>query len=113
MRISDWSSDVCSSDLLNAPDHRNRRRQIVEGYSRSADAEVLLHLWRDLNAGAAALLSIFRLKVHVHRRLAGRVVALHRQHRIEPVENGFAGAVLHDAVDELALRGARSCVAIS
>src|SRR3546814_7927694 len=25
MRISDWSSDVCSSDLLAAPDRRHRR----------------------------------------------------------------------------------------
>src|SRR3546814_13858414 len=30
MRISDWSSDVCSSDLLVVLDHVGRRRVLVE-----------------------------------------------------------------------------------
>src|SRR3546814_4673167 len=36
MRISDWSSDVCSSDLLSPPtiEARDRRRRIVPGLDR-------------------------------------------------------------------------------
>src|SRR3546814_6542026 len=43
MRISDWSSDVCSSDLLRlAPDHPALgawRRQIIQGHRRSLGAD--------------------------------------------------------------------------
>src|SRR3546814_7310422 len=47
MRISDWSSDVCSSDLLPAPGPRTRRRnprklarsQPLPQYGRTARAE--------------------------------------------------------------------------
>src|SRR3546814_11259806 len=35
MRISDWSPDVCSSDLL--PDDRRRRRRLADGHSRLVD----------------------------------------------------------------------------
>src|SRR3546814_7531231 len=31
MRISDWSSDVCSSDLLQRPNQQSRLAQVVEG----------------------------------------------------------------------------------
>src|SRR3546814_15687054 len=35
MRISDWSSDVCSSDL-SSPDHWRRLRQAVQAGGRAA-----------------------------------------------------------------------------
>src|SRR3546814_2288802 len=33
MRISDWSSDVCSSDLVELPDPRRRRQRRAPGDS--------------------------------------------------------------------------------
>src|SRR3546814_14081265 len=41
MRISDWSSDVCSSDLINAVVRRQRLRQFREGALQQSHA-----VWR-------------------------------------------------------------------
>src|SRR3546814_18756755 len=41
MRISDWSSDVCSSDLINAVVRRQRLRQLREGALQQSHA-----VWR-------------------------------------------------------------------
>src|SRR3546814_18444291 len=45
MRISDWSSDVCSSDLFGGPDrHRQRYRQPRDRQAgRRADQEIPSH----------------------------------------------------------------------
>src|SRR3546814_5145454 len=40
MRISDWSSDVCSSDLLKSPDWR---REYLSSFYEDSDFEVLLN----------------------------------------------------------------------
>src|SRR3546814_3963924 len=42
MRISDWSSDVCSSDLRNGERHLRTRRALGNIYSRVAGGQVLL-----------------------------------------------------------------------
>src|SRR3546814_12175633 len=48
MRISDWSSDVCSSDLLQAPLHGNTpipepaARTFVESLAQTLQASILL-----------------------------------------------------------------------
>src|SRR3546814_17814910 len=39
MRISDWSSDVCSSDLLIATDRRNREADLVDRFSALAGGD--------------------------------------------------------------------------
>src|SRR3546814_15960724 len=45
MRISDWSSDVCSSDLRRTPPHeRNREHGIRESPRSRASAEAVIEL---------------------------------------------------------------------
>src|SRR3546814_6546614 len=49
MRISDWSSDVCSSDLPRATDHvaemiRMTETLIARGHAYAADGHVLFHV---------------------------------------------------------------------
>src|SRR3546814_8414118 len=53
MRISDWSSDVCSSDLLNQQDDRNLARfemavsefaEVMECYLMTGDADYQLRV---------------------------------------------------------------------
>src|SRR3546814_14848863 len=53
MRISDWSSDVCSSDLVEAP-------QALQVVAEEVEAQRLLLAWRETVDDAAA-----------HRELAG------------------------------------------
>src|SRR3546814_2767074 len=69
MRISDWSSDVCSSDLQERPDEPS---WAFEGYhpstadeSLSQVARTIAPLWRDatgLERGRANVLRIFRVR---------------------------------------------------
>src|SRR3546814_4368199 len=67
MRISDWSSDVCSSDLLD-----RRARQL----DRTADGlEAAALRMRHLDDGAAdAQRLVVHQLLHVHDRAAGDVV---------------------------------------
>ncbi len=92
---------------LDPADCRDRWRQVIEHDSRGAHAEILPHLRRDANSLASALIRIFGLKLHVHRRLARRVVALHRHHWVVPIFDHLARAILGDAVDDAAVSGFR------
>src|SRR3546814_17789426 len=70
MRISDWSSDVCSSDLIeaNAPGSRGPRRSIFRSDKR-------LYRWQfDLGAPRRGLQSYVRepRRVHVSVRRSGK-----------------------------------------
>src|SRR3546814_16538136 len=49
MRISDWSSDVCSSDLLDAP-ARTRHRRFFSVATRSRDSLRLRRFFHRLQA---------------------------------------------------------------
>src|SRR3546814_13788215 len=86
MRISDWSSDVCSSDLVEAP-------QALQVVAEEVEAQRLLLAWRENVDDAAA-----------HRELAGladgldAVVAVLGEEAVEAL-GGHALARLqpHDA----------------
>src|SRR3546814_1323650 len=93
MRISDWSSDVCSSDLLvvEVVDLRHRRvgagaealdlddrEQPVGGHLAQADAELLLAGLGDAvraaqpaGRGAANLDEVLADRLHVEHRIEG------------------------------------------
>src|SRR3546814_2138085 len=45
MRISDWSSDVCSSDLLGIPEAEKQR--LVSGVAAQYESEVVYHSIRE------------------------------------------------------------------
>src|SRR3546814_6035696 len=83
MRISDWSSDVCSSDLQLADRDRRNRRKI--GSLRSPDIGNIGEL--DRRAAMAPF------AVHEHQRLVRRQAA----QRERPGENG--AVVADDALD--------------
>src|SRR3546814_13352069 len=53
MRISDWSSDVCSSDLSRRTLHRARERPLLAGVECPHDATLALAL----GSGAADLVA--------------------------------------------------------
>src|SRR3546814_4680051 len=65
MRISDWSSDVCSSDLVELIDRAARRQR--------AQARPRHHL----GDGAAQDQIVRRIEVQVHRRQPIVIAALH------------------------------------
>src|SRR3546814_3620271 len=52
MRISDWSSDVCSSDLHVPGHHRSRSRDLVDEarYLRARDrvGKTITEVWKDM-----------------------------------------------------------------
>src|SRR3546814_1517329 len=103
MRISDWSSDVCSSDLLRGLDSCDVDEVVQEAYARlwTADAEairnaraylyvtarhivgeqvrrsriVAIDLVADLDA-----LNIVDEEMNVHRRLSGQEEQIGRAH---------------------------------
>src|SRR3546814_15378613 len=83
MRISDWSSDVCSSDLQLADRDRRNRRKI--GSLRSPDIGNIGEL--DRRAAMAPF------AVHEHQRLVRRQAA----QRERPGENG--AVVADEALD--------------
>src|SRR3546814_1986907 len=81
MRISDWSSDVCSSDLLLAEDAVPLERQRLHGVQHAAVALAVDVLHGEL-VGAqlvGALVGVGTGLRHVesegHRRVAARIVA--------------------------------------
>src|SRR3546814_20709626 len=74
MRISDWSSDVCSSDLLRHPRHRQHRR--MQGAAR------------ELSAGTHEAL-------HAQRPIGWQL--LHREQTAEIMRNAVKTAAMHDA----------------
>src|SRR3546814_4383630 len=55
MRISDWSSDVCSSDLPFHAIGQDHLLHLARGRIFVADQQVLRHLLRDGGAAAGAL----------------------------------------------------------
>src|SRR3546814_3060502 len=63
MRISDWSSDVCSSDLLPGIDYGGRRRRV----SRLREALVLRTADAVTAASAPILDSLEKLGISAHR----------------------------------------------
>src|SRR3546814_17617341 len=81
MRISDWSSDVCSSDLQKAGDGRGRRgterRRAQQGRNPEDGKGPLAHRCdrrgcRD-GRGAETLISLFLQAARIQRRIfAGR-----------------------------------------
>src|SRR3546814_9707003 len=102
MRISDWSSDVCSSDLDEEDDEAHHRRE-----DRSADEELedaahgsapgaeLNHL----DAGAVANL----LVTCGHHGVAGRKAAHHlnlARPAVAELDRRDLGAAVHHPVDE-------------
>src|SRR3546814_11171262 len=72
MRISDWSSDVCSSDLARSHDRAGGRA----GCDRSVDAEI--YLSRRLFAGAVRSRAAHRTKLAVGHRYRGAAAPLCR-----------------------------------
>src|SRR3546814_15789531 len=84
MRISDWSSDVCSSDLAEDPD-----REVV--LARAVKAQVALaRIGRDavLVEEARHRAGIVGVQLQRHRRVCVRCAVEHRpdQARVEPDE---------------------------
>src|SRR3546814_940516 len=65
MRISDWSSDVCSSDLLFA-DNALLAEEVLDG-------EMLVWLWQVLSTAAALGVAVFA--AGLRRRLASQAPA--------------------------------------
>src|SRR3546814_10202118 len=51
MRISDWSSDVCSSDLANAVATVNAIRAALPGFSHLMPADVEIHRSEERRVG--------------------------------------------------------------
>src|SRR3546814_12187224 len=78
MRISDWSSDVCSSDLLKIADRPCQlgfqRMLITRGFDKLAGAETLILLHR-LEALARAMRQTLR------REFQTSIVKLRLRHR--------------------------------
>src|SRR3546814_5208978 len=77
MRISDWSSDVCSSDLILAAEARIVAHRLRLGQARQSDvatalqsAETALHLRRsgEVDAGAAACVHLENQRLLEHER---------------------------------------------
>src|SRR3546814_2620151 len=76
MRISDWSSYVCSSDLHNMV--RHRRRGIVEGLQRRLIRRAQFIIARDIGFRAFAtrvLLELLEITRAHMRGLIGRLIA--------------------------------------
>src|SRR3546814_4124173 len=69
MRISDWSSDVCSSDLLHIA---GVGRRAVEHLARKADAAHFLGAQRIFQVGEAGAFELDRLVDMMMRRRLGR-----------------------------------------
>src|SRR3546814_7450852 len=79
MRISDWSSDVCSSDLL-VDIALDRRRRLLDGAGALEFIE-LLRVRKLLRGGAAFLEDgdhLFEFGVELGDRVARRILKLHQ-----------------------------------
>src|SRR3546814_15526281 len=85
MRISDWSSDVCSSDLVGErPASAVEKVEIEESavVDGTADAEAIEHRQvRDLNRQTAARLAAAEAKEEAARREPEEAVARARRER--------------------------------
>src|SRR3546814_11413425 len=68
MRISDWSSDVCSSDLLPAPDRCRRTARLLHLWLCALPAE---HIQRHQQAAAGAPAALSRWQNQFAALLAG------------------------------------------
>src|SRR3546814_2822818 len=74
MRISDWSSDVCSSDLL-----ARRAEQILDVMAEFVRDHVIL---REIALGAEAVLKLVeKARVEIDALIAGAVERPHRRLR--------------------------------
>src|SRR3546814_18934713 len=81
MRISDWSSDVCSSDLALA--HRSRRHveHPVEALARG-EAEALLHLDLRLQVAQREVELFNRVERHIGADVAVAVAVRSEERRV-------------------------------
>src|SRR3546814_18207439 len=95
MRISDWSSDVCSADLGDAGQPRARKAAAAH---RLGQRRVGLHLALDLQLGIALREQLPRL-AHLHRRrLVGRADMRVREEgdlRLEAAGDDLVGRQFH------------------
>src|SRR3546814_15434286 len=102
MRISDWSSDVCSSDLKRAVSARQYRRTPAcagFGHPMSAEAGAVVTDASDFAPGSGLLRqSRFRLQAHAHLCTGIRKAAEGNEYirRVEPAVT--CKAVIHRLV---------------
>src|SRR3546814_21027403 len=73
MRISDWSSDVCSSDLIGGEEHR-RADQIV-GLAEAAQRDALLHVRPLRGIGESILVDVGQARAGEQRIAADAMFA--------------------------------------
>src|SRR3546814_20813053 len=114
MRISDWSSDVCSSDLLlgvlakaRRGLHLDRRARQLDRTADGLEAAALRMRHLDDGAAGAQRLVVHQL-LHVHDRAAGDVVLVETLHDLELVPG--PGPFLNDREALVDLRQDRTSV---
>src|SRR3546814_13167347 len=98
MRISDWSSDVCSSDLLDPADFRGDLADQLLIRARDLDRGGLFHL--DLDTGRDRI-DHFMAEAHVQLQ----VLALHRRTQTDAVDFQFLGEAVLDALHQVIHQG--------
>src|SRR3546814_3937396 len=90
MRISDWSSDVCSSDLDHLSDERRKgRRTIIASYSGGA-RERLSGLLRDHGVTSLAPADSWQDALGTASSESGGATAM----VVLPLDHGFASDVI-------------------
>src|SRR3546814_19012143 len=95
MRISDWSSDVCSSDLL-VDIALDRRRRLLDGAGALEFIE-LLRVRKLLRGGAAFLEDgdhLFEFGVELGDRVARRNMTMHQPLRDALDDRGLLARIL-------------------
>src|SRR3546814_3747671 len=96
MRISDWSSDVCSSDLfvwpLRISDQSAAKRNHVELFTFDAFSDFLDIVGNDCAACFKRSKQVFRQAdaTDRHRRLASQLSRPRRQRQVRPFNCGDA-----------------------
>src|SRR3546814_2053243 len=101
MRISDWSSDVCSADLTGAPAHTISSAQQAKASATAATGAARLShrgMWaRGSSRMAGPPAVVLERALAGHQQPEGGEIGLHGRHR-----RGEASAVQHrDAVADL------------
>src|SRR3546814_15702867 len=106
MRISDWSSDVCSSDLLNELIEITRDGQRFYQHAADEVKDVeLQHLFRDLAQAKTQIIQALSVKVaanHEHPSQGGTLTGRMR----EPYADDRPRIGEHDTAEE---NGRASC----
>src|SRR3546814_21189126 len=73
MRISDWSSDVCSSDLFLRPGREAQiLRRVLERHNSSLPPAALLRIWREMIAALYRLQAPVKIAVHAPNKSVAR-----------------------------------------